>query len=96
MKVLLFFVLALLLRAADFQKKSKRDKISWIDNNSPDDALTATSFLSKEEFELVFSDEFEEAGRTFKDGHDPKWTALDKDDGLSPPSTLFRIDRCLV
>ncbi len=28
----------------------------------------------------VFSDEFERAGRSFRDGEDPKWTALDKND----------------
>lgn len=28
----------------------------------------------------VFSDEFEQEGRTFNDGEDPRWTALDKND----------------
>ena len=31
-------------------------------------------------FELVMSDEFNVPGRTFGDGSDPKWTALDKND----------------
>jgi hypothetical protein len=34
-------------------------------------------------FELrsqVFSDEFEQDGRTFHDGHDPRWTAINKND----------------
>jgi len=29
---------------------------------------------------LVMSDEFNVAGRTFNDGHDPRWTALNKND----------------
>ena len=28
----------------------------------------------------VFSDEFEQDGRTFHDGRDPRWTALNKND----------------
>ena len=28
----------------------------------------------------VFSDEFEQEGRTFHDGNDPRWTALNKND----------------
>mmetsp|Transcript_22474 Transcript_22474/g.21600 ORF Transcript_22474/g.21600 Transcript_22474/m.21600 type:complete len:640 (-) Transcript_22474:185-2104(-) len=32
------------------------------------------------EYELVMSDEFNTAGRTFEDGADPKWTAMNKND----------------
>lgn len=32
------------------------------------------------EFELVFSDEFNVPSRTFEDGTDPRWTAMDKND----------------
>lgn len=28
----------------------------------------------------VFSDEFEQDGRSFEDGSDPRWTAIDKND----------------
>ena len=31
-------------------------------------------------FQLVMSDEFDIPGRSFADGHDPKWTALEKND----------------
>ncbi|KAL3944530.1 MAG: hypothetical protein SGBAC_001398 [Bacillariaceae sp.] len=31
-------------------------------------------------YELVFSDEFNTPGRTFEDGADPRWTALEKND----------------
>eukprot|EP00562_Extubocellulus_spinifer_P006029 CAMPEP_0178516632 /NCGR_PEP_ID=MMETSP0696-20121128/25222_1 /TAXON_ID=265572 /ORGANISM="Extubocellulus spinifer, Strain CCMP396" /LENGTH=660 /DNA_ID=CAMNT_0020146931 /DNA_START=283 /DNA_END=2265 /DNA_ORIENTATION=+ len=32
------------------------------------------------EYDLVFSDEFNTPGRTFHDGEDPKWTAMEKND----------------
>lgn len=28
----------------------------------------------------MFSDEFEQDGRSFEDGSDPRWTAIDKND----------------
>lgn len=28
----------------------------------------------------MFSDEFEQDGRSFEDGADPRWTAIDKND----------------
>jgi hypothetical protein len=31
-------------------------------------------------FLQVFSDEFEQEGRTFHDGNDPRWTAINKND----------------
>ena len=77
-----FLLFLLFLQVAYLKTKSKKEKVSWIDKNTPEDALTGTSFLNNQDLELVFSDEFEEEGRSFKDGHDPKWTALDKDDGL--------------
>eukprot|EP00542_Grammatophora_oceanica_P020398 CAMPEP_0194039022 /NCGR_PEP_ID=MMETSP0009_2-20130614/11211_1 /TAXON_ID=210454 /ORGANISM="Grammatophora oceanica, Strain CCMP 410" /LENGTH=561 /DNA_ID=CAMNT_0038681721 /DNA_START=332 /DNA_END=2017 /DNA_ORIENTATION=+ len=36
--------------------------------------------LIPKDFKLVFSDEFNTPGRTFADGTDPRWTALDKND----------------
>ena len=31
-------------------------------------------------YDLVFSDEFNVAGRSLHDGNDPRWTAMNKDD----------------
>ena len=31
-------------------------------------------------YDIVFSDEFEVGGRSFKDGADPRWTAMNKND----------------
>ena len=47
-----------------------------IDKDTPDDALTRTGF-DGEPYSLVFSDEFEQEGRTFWPGDDPYWTAID-------------------
>mmetsp|Transcript_32743 Transcript_32743/g.49343 ORF Transcript_32743/g.49343 Transcript_32743/m.49343 type:complete len:644 (+) Transcript_32743:149-2080(+) len=41
---------------------------------------TSTPTQSYKEFKIVFSDEFNTPGRSFADGNDPRWTALDKND----------------
>jgi beta-glucan synthesis-associated protein KRE6 len=47
----------------------------------PSEVPTKESVLTdRTEFQLVFSDEFNIAGRDFRDGTDPRWTALDKND----------------
>ncbi|EAU89504.2 glucosidase [Coprinopsis cinerea okayama7 len=48
-----------------------------IDKDTPREAYTKISYLRGEEFELVFSDEFNEDGRTFYPGDDPYWEAVD-------------------
>lgn len=51
---------------------------SLIDSETPDWALTRTSFTDgATEYTLVFSDEFNTDGRTFYPGDDPYWTAVD-------------------
>ena len=52
----------------------------WVDPDTPDEYRTTMSAIDGSEYELVMSDEFNIPGRTFKDGHDPTWTALDKSD----------------
>lgn len=47
-----------------------------IDPDTPESAKTRTGF-DGEEYELVFSDEFEVEGRTFYPGDDPYWEAVD-------------------
>jgi len=37
----------------------------------------------------VFSDEFEQDGRSFEDGSDPRWTAIDKNDCKSHSALHF-------
>jgi len=52
----------------------------WIDEETPADKRKITSLIDGTEYDLVMSDEFNAPGRTFKDGDDPTWTALDKSD----------------
>lgn len=52
----------------------------WIDEDTPEDAQTTTSLIDNTEYQLIMSDEFNVKGRTFADGDDPMWTALDKSD----------------
>lgn len=47
-----------------------------VDPDTPDSAKTRTGF-DGEDYELVFSDEFNVDGRTFYPGDDPYWEAVD-------------------
>lgn len=46
-----------------------------IDNDTPKDAYWYTSQEDGEDWQLVFSDEFEVEGRSFFPGDDPFWEA---------------------
>jgi beta-glucan synthesis-associated protein KRE6 len=46
----------------------------------PTAAPSASPSSTPGSYKLVFSDEFNAPGRTFHDGTDPRWTALDKND----------------
>lgn len=48
-----------------------------IDPDTPQSAMTHTSFETGETWDLVFSDEFNVDGRSFYDGDDPFWMAQD-------------------
>lgn len=54
-------------------------------DNSKNVSITPSSSPSKQPtssvtYDLIMSDEFNAAGRTFEDGSDPKWTAINKND----------------
>lgn len=51
---------------------------SLIDNATPQDARTKVSPVDGRTMQLVFSDEFEQDGRTFWPGDDPFWEAADQ------------------
>jgi beta-glucanase (GH16 family) len=53
---------------------------NWIDPDTPISAFITHSTVNEAELDLVFSDEFKVSGRSFDDGHDPRWTALNKND----------------
>ncbi len=48
-----------------------------IDRDTPESAYTKTSYRDGSKWVLVFSDEFEQEGRTFYPGEDPYWEAVD-------------------
>mmetsp|Transcript_1073 Transcript_1073/g.1368 ORF Transcript_1073/g.1368 Transcript_1073/m.1368 type:complete len:685 (-) Transcript_1073:264-2318(-) len=52
----------------------------FIDMDTPIDKRKTKSLVDGTMYDLVMSDEFNVPNRTFKDGHDPVWTALDKSD----------------
>ena len=53
-----------------------------MDPDTPLKSRTTTALFAGDarEYELVFSDEFEQEGRNFGDGNDPRWTAIRKND----------------
>lgn len=52
----------------------------WIDPDTPKEKRTTKSFVDGTVYDLVMSDEFNIPSRSFADGHDNMWTALDKSD----------------
>jgi hypothetical protein len=52
----------------------------WLDPDTPLDANTAMSHKTGEVYHLVMSDEFNVENRTFANGEDPTWTAMDHSD----------------
>jgi len=52
----------------------------WIDIDTPEELRTTKSLIDGSTYHLVMSDEFDVPNRSFKDGSDPMWTALDKSD----------------
>jgi beta-glucanase (GH16 family) len=76
----------LLLLLAPSSTRITTNKISlvvyggWIDEDTPHHLRTTKSLVDGSTYQLVMSDEFNVPGRTFADGHDPTWTALDKSD----------------
>lgn len=64
----------------------------WVDPDTKDRDKTIRSFANRREHKLVFSDEFNQDGRTFHDGHDPRWTAMDKDDYTNYALHYYKAD----
>ena len=52
----------------------------WIDEDTPHHLRTTTSLVDGSTYHLIMSDEFNVPHRSFADGDDPTWTALDKSD----------------
>lgn len=52
----------------------------WVDIDTPEELRTTKSLIDGSTYHLVMSDEFNVPNRSFNDGSDPMWTALDKSD----------------
>jgi hypothetical protein len=57
-------------------------KATWVDPDTSEHSRWTKALYPEDtrEYELVFSDEFEQDGRYFHDGNDPRWTAIHKND----------------
>lgn len=55
-------------------------EMGWIDPDTKESVKKIHSFVNYQEYDLIFSDEFNIDGRQFHDGSDPKWTSIHKDD----------------
>ena len=74
----------------------------WVDPDTPLSSHTITALTrnnndknnnnNSRPYRLVFSDEFAQEGRTFHDGHDPRWTALNKKDDTNNPLHYYSHD----
>lgn len=65
-----------------------------IDNDTPQEALTRTGIGGANEgveYELVFSDEFEQDGRTFWPGDDPYWCVFRSSFSICPLSLTHKL-----
>ncbi len=60
-----------------FQVPSMPGNWGMVDLDTPEDAYTIKSFANDNEYQLVWSDEFNVDGRTFYPGDDPYWEAVD-------------------
>jgi len=55
---------------------------TWVDPDTSEYDRSTTPLYHEDsrQYQLVFSDEFEQDGRSFHDGRDPRWTAIHKND----------------
>lgn len=60
-----------------------------IDKDTPESAYTHTSLEDGSTFNLVFSDEFNQDGRSFFPGDDPYWEAADLHYWSTSTSALY-------
>ncbi|KAF1787953.1 Concanavalin A-like lectin/glucanase domain [Phytophthora cactorum] len=60
----------------------------WVDPDTPNDRQMYTSSRGRQ-WELVMSDEFNVANRSFQPGDDHMWTSLDKPDGVNGALEIY-------
>ena len=64
----------------DHKKKNSTNSTTLPPSPSPTEMPSPYPTSTPGTFQLVFSDEFNVPSRTFEDGTDPRWTALEKND----------------
>ncbi|CAM9322280.1 unnamed protein product [Pylaiella littoralis] len=69
-------------------------RASWIDPDTLAEYHTKDYEGDSRDFDLVFSDEFNRADRTFHDGQDPRWTAVNKNDYTNKALQFYSNDMC--
>jgi hypothetical protein len=72
-------VLAVVLQYAEAATRGAQFK-GWVDIDTLPQHKTIKSFYDHKQYEIIMSDEFNRDGRSFKDGYDRTWTAIDKSD----------------
>jgi len=75
MKLRTVFLLSLASRKVCSQTGEQQG--SFVDSSTPEAARTVRG-MGDRKLTLVFSDEFSDAGRSFDDGHDTRWTAEER------------------
>ena len=73
-------VFAQLLVAACSLRVIAGNFAGWVDPDTKAQDKQRVSYTDGHVYDLVMSDEFNKAGRKFKDGEDPVWTGIDKSD----------------
>ncbi|KAI2498624.1 Beta-glucan synthesis-associated protein (SKN1) [Fragilaria crotonensis] len=73
-------------------------RASWVDPDTPKKFYSTRALVETDtrEYELVFSDEFNVQGRTFNDGNDPRWTALNKNDYTNDALHYYSHDNAIT
>ncbi|KAG2782059.1 hypothetical protein PC129_g15566 [Phytophthora cactorum] len=61
---------------------------NWVDPDTPEDRQTITNSRGRK-WDLVMSDEFNVANRSFRPGDDHLWTSLDKPDGVNGALEIY-------
>jgi hypothetical protein len=79
-------------------KKHKHTKhpATTAPTESPTQKPTPYPTYASHTYELVFSEEFNVPGRTFEDGKDPRWTALEKNDYTNDALHYYTVENAVT
>jgi len=83
-------------RALEAQAAGFPETCCWCDEATPEEVQTITGPTDGAAYHLVFSDEFNTPGRTFANGDDAKWTALEVGDTANQGVAFYLPDQATV